>query len=131
LLAALAAAYAVIDQTARHRRSDAARDVQFVGHGALVVLLAAMVASKVLSPQYLVWLTPFVPFVIGPRRRAVWAGVVVTGLLTYWLYPWRYDALLNRETSALALLAARNIALVATAVLAVISLRRAPMEVST
>jgi hypothetical protein len=40
--------------TARHRRSDAARDVQFVGHGALVVLLAAMVASKVLSPQYLV-----------------------------------------------------------------------------
>jgi uncharacterized membrane protein len=129
LLAMLAAAYGVIYWTARDR-SDAARDVRFIGHGALVVLLVAMIASKVLSPQYLVWLTPFVPFVIGPRQRAVWAAFIVTGLLTYWLYPWRYDALLNRETSALALLAARNIALVATTVLAVISLRRAPVESS-
>src|SRR4029079_15293339 len=81
LLAALAAAYAVTDQTARHPRSDAARDVAFGGHGALVVLLAAMGASKVLSPQYLVWLTPFVPFVIGPRPQAVLAAGVITGVV--------------------------------------------------
>ena len=130
LLAVLAIVYTLIYRTARHRSSPAARDVQFVGHAALVVLLAAMVASKVLSPQYLVWLTPFVPFVIGPRRRAVWAGIIATGLLTYWLYPWRYTALLNRETSAVLLLAARNIALVVTAVLAAISLRQTRVETS-
>jgi len=130
LLTVLAATYTVVYRASRNRGSSATRDARFVGHGALVVLLAAMVTSKVLSPQYLVWLTPFVPFVIGPRRRAVWAGFIVAGLLTYWLYPWRYDALLNRETSAVALLAARNIALLATAVLAVMSLRRAPVESS-
>lgn len=125
LIGVLALMYAVIYRTARDRGPDSARDIRFAGHAAFVVLLAAMVASKVLSPQYLVWLTPFVPFVIGPRRVAVSVGVIVAGLLTYWLYPWRYDALLNRDTSAVALLAARNVVLVATAVLAVMSLRRA------
>jgi len=125
LLGVLATVYAMIFRVARKRDSVGARDVLFVGHGALTVLLAAMVASKVLSPQYLVWLTPFVPFVIGPRRAAVWAGVVITGLLTYWLYPWRYQALLDRDASAVALLAVRNAALVATAVLSVVSLRHA------
>jgi hypothetical protein len=88
-----------------------------------------MIASKVLSPQYLVWLTPFVPFVIGPRRRAVWAGFVVAGLLTYSLYPFRYPALLQRQPSAVVLLAARNVVLIATAVLAAQSLRRSRLEV--
>ncbi len=125
LLAVLATVYALIYHAARRRGPTAAHDVQFVGHGALAVLLVAIPASKVLSPQYLVWLTPFVPFVIGPRRTAVWVGVAVTGLLTYWLYPWRYQALLDRDSYALALLAARNAALVVTAVLAAISLRGA------
>ena len=130
MLAALAIVYALIARSGRDRDPAAARDVEFVGHAAFAVLLAAMVTSKVLSPQYLVWLTPFVPFVIGPRRVAVRAGFIVAGLLTYWLYPWRYQGLLNRETSALALLAARNIALVATAVLAAASLRRSHLQAS-
>ena len=124
LIGVLAVVYTVIHRAARDRGPDSPRDVQFIGHAALVVQLAAMVVSKVLSPQYLIWLTPFVPFVIGPRRVAVWVGIIAAGLLSYWLYPWRYDALLHRQTSAIALLAARNIALVATAVLAVMSLRR-------
>ena len=127
LIGVLGAVYALIYRSARDRGPESSRDVRFVAHATLVVLLAAMVASKVLSPQYLIWLTPFVPFVIGPRRVAVWIGIIVAGLLTYWLYPWRYDALLDRETSAVALLAARNVALVTTTVLAVMSLRRRTM----
>ena len=128
LIAVLATVYALIYRTARDRGSSTAHDVQFVGHAALLVLLAAMAASKVLSPQYLIWLTPFAPFVIGPRRRAVWGGIIAMGMLTYWLYPWRYTALLDREPSAVLLLAARNVALVATTVLAAISLRRTRAE---
>ena len=123
MLGALAAVYLLVDRVARERGPAAARDPRFVGHAALVVLLTAMVTSKVLSPQYLVWLTPFVPFVTGPRRAAVWAGIIAAGLLTYWLYPWRYQALLDREGGALALLAARNIVLVVTAIVAAVSLR--------
>jgi hypothetical protein len=128
LLVVLAGAYALVYGAARPRR-DAAREPEFVSHAAFVVLAAAMIASKVLSPQYLVWLTPFVPFVIGPRRRAVWAGFVVAGLLTYSLYPFRYPALLQRQPSAVVLLAARNVVLIATAVLAAQSLRRSRLEV--
>jgi len=130
MLVVLALVYGLIARAARDRGPAAARDVQFVGHSAFVVLIAAIVSSKVLSPQYLVWLTPFVPFVIGPRRVGVWAGFVVAGLLTYWLYPWSYEALLSQETSAVALLAARNVALVATAVVACVSLRRANIQAS-
>jgi uncharacterized membrane protein len=130
LLIVLAAVYVLVYRSAHRRAEDASADVEFVGHAAFLVLLAAMAASKVLSPQYLVWFTPFAPFIIGPRRRAVWFGIVATGLLTYYLYPVRYEALLRRETSAILLLAARNCALLITAILAAISLRRADVGVA-
>jgi len=129
LVAVVSGVYTIIYRKARDRGAAASHDVRFVGHAALVVLLAAMITSKVLSPQYLVWLTPFVPSVIGPRRVAVWAGFVVTGLLTYWLYPWRYDDLLAQTTPAVLLLTARNVALIVTTALAVLSLKHAPLRV--
>lgn len=130
LLLVLGVTYAFVDRTSRRSRSVAADDVELVGHAAFLVLIAAMIASKVLSPQYLVWLTPFVPFVLGRRRYAVWAAFVVTGLLTYYLYPVRYSALLQGDASGVWLLAVRNTALVVTALLAASSLRRGRAEVA-
>ena len=53
-------------------------------------LVAFVALSKVLSPQFLVWLVLLVPLVGGPRRRAALALTVVACTLTAVWFPARY-----------------------------------------
>ena len=71
-------------------------------------LLAYVVAGKVLSPQYLVWLSPFVA--VSGSGRVRWVYLVCC-LLTTAVFPWKFEALLEFRRSAEALLLARNLAL--------------------
>jgi len=80
---------------------------------AAAFVLASLVGSKVLSPQYIIWLLPLVPL----SARGVW-GVLVSGLflaicwMTTWFYPYHYKEILNLESSATTVLLWRNVLLV-------------------
>jgi len=53
-------------------------------------VVAFVALSKVLSPQFLVWLVLLVPLVGGPRRRAAIALTAVACALTAIWFPARY-----------------------------------------
>jgi hypothetical protein len=94
---------------------------------AAAAALAALVAfDRVLSPQYLVWLVPFVPLVWG--ARGVLAGAVLflaLGLTQTWLYYTHYWALAIRHAAPWSwYLLARDLALVALAGVLVVALSR-------
>ena len=106
---------------ARRRKTD--------GESALLAAAAAVSAlvafDKVLSPQYLVWLAPFVLLVRGGR------GIVAGGLLflalglTQTWFPWHYWRLATDHAAPWSwYLLARDAALVAVAGLLVLALSR-------
>ena len=78
-----------------------------------------------LSPQFLIWLIPVVPLVRG--RRGLWAGALLLAalVLTQVWFPFRYFRLaLDFEAGLSWVLLARDLVLVALALLLASSLRR-------
>ena len=77
------------------------------------LILAFMLGSKVLSPQYVIWLLPLVPLgaggVAGILVSVVFLAVCWT---TSQVYPLHYDDLLNGRAPGPELLFARNLLLV-------------------
>jgi len=57
---------------------------------ALLVIMVVLVTSKVLSPQYLIWLYPLVPLVFMRRLKTVWWLVLIAGVLSQYIYPYHY-----------------------------------------
>jgi hypothetical protein len=77
------------------------------------LILAFMLGSKVLSPQYVIWLLPLVPLSLGGI-----AGIVVSAIflavcfMTTQIFPVHYGDLLNLQPPGPDLLLARNLLLV-------------------
>jgi Glycosyltransferase family 87 len=83
----------------------------------LAVLLASLLTSKVLSPQFMAWLLPFVPF-LSTRCAFVALGAFATTTL---LFPFSVERLEALEPAAVIALNARNGLLAALLVVLVAS----------
>ncbi len=87
-------------------------------------LTAFVVFGKVLSPQYLTWLVPFVPLAAG--RKGAWAAVVFLAVLSISQLEYLADRYgLRRQDWEVWVLLVRNAGLVATFVLLFVQLREA------
>lgn len=89
----------------------------------LALLLLLLLTSRVLSPQYLLWLFGVAACCPagGPARdarRRVGALLLVAALLSHVVYPWRYHDLEQGRVVASLVFLARNTVLVTAAVLA-------------
>ena len=98
----------------RLRRRPEARDMA-LPIGTATLVLSAAILSKVLSPQYLIWVMP--PFALLPLRPrltiAALAAFYVALPLTQWIYPLHYGELVQLlRPLPVAVLATRNIVLV-------------------
>jgi uncharacterized membrane protein len=112
-LAMLLALAAVAGLTWRRWRSGLALP-------ALAALLAVVALGKVLSPQYLLWIAPFLLLV--PMRIAV-PGLAA--IVTTWVYyPDHYSDLVRGDDAAVAVVGIRNLLLLVTLALALAELRR-------
>lgn len=80
---------------------------------AAALVLAFILGSKVLSPQYMLWLLPLVPLAAG---GLVGVGVSAVFLVACWattqIFPTYYGALMDLEPTAVNLLLLRNLLLV-------------------
>ncbi|HEX6388738.1 MAG TPA: glycosyltransferase family 87 protein [Solirubrobacteraceae bacterium] len=83
---------------------------------ALLALLAFVTFGKVLSPQYMIWLAPFAVLALTAGDRAV-AGLLVAAIvLTQVWFPSRYFDLVGEDGNIVALVAVRNLLLLAALV---------------
>jgi hypothetical protein len=83
-------------------------------------VLAFMLPTRVLSPQYLVWVcAPLVGLAERrPGRRALWL-LAAAAVLSQVIFPFRYQQLQDLAAFDVTLLATRNLLLVAVGVLTV------------
>jgi len=71
-----------------------------------------MLAGKVLSPQYLLWLYPLLPL-LGRRPLRAWGVFSVALLLSQWIFPAHYYQLVLFKPREIGVLLARNVLLLA------------------
>jgi uncharacterized membrane protein len=95
----------------RDVRAGASRAASLVT-ASLAITLGLILTSKVLSPQYLVWLLPFLPVLAARSRRVLWLAVT-TLALTLLIFPVAYGALLAQQPLMVVILNIRNLLLVA------------------
>jgi hypothetical protein len=115
----LAAVFGVWIAFARRRNVDG--EATLLAAAAAVSALVAF--DRVLSPQYLIWLVPFVPLVRGGRGIAAGALLLLALGLTQTWFPWHYWSLaLDHRAPWSWYLLARDLALVALAAVLVLEL---------
>jgi hypothetical protein len=88
--------------------------------------LAFVALGKVLSPQYLVWLTPFAAVAWAWRARLPAALVALACVLTQIEFPRRYFDLVAGDDATFAIVGARNVALIAAGISLAAALARSP-----
>jgi hypothetical protein len=102
------------------RRTDA--------RGMVLASLAAVAAfaalGKVLSPQYMLWLVPLGALAFAWRMHALAAAVGLAAVLTQVEFPARYFDLVEGEAFPVAVVAARNLVLLAVVALALRAVRQ-------
>lgn len=86
----------------------------------LIGVLAFVLPSRVLSPQYLTWIAALLAGLAGRRRaRPALLALLAAAAITQVIYPFRYPQLIRFDPLDIGLLTARNLLLVAVAALAV------------
>lgn len=125
-LLAVAAVYGM----AWRRRARLAADAGDATLAAFAVVLAMMSFSKVLSPQFFIWLLPAWALVAARDRALAVLGALVL-LLTQVEFPALYWRLVEMEPLPVAVVVARNLLLLATFALAAWRLWRLPDDPDT
>ncbi len=119
-LAALALVVAVAWIAALAARGDERRRLVLA---ALAAVTAFAVLGKVLSPQFVIWVLPLGVLAFAWRMHALALAVLAALVLTQVEFPAHYFDVVAREPLALALVAARDLVLLAVLALSLRALR--------
>jgi hypothetical protein len=122
LLAALGATFWLVWR----RRETILAKPRFIALAALATILGSLVGSKVLSPQYVVWIVPAVALV-AIDRKALGATVGIALALTQLLFPANYYPLSDQQlTGPILIVIVRNLLVVAAFALSLRHLWKLP-----
>jgi hypothetical protein len=115
-------AVAICAVLALYRSSRMSDEIRFAGG----VLLAFAITGKVMSPQYMIWLLPFLVAVDGPTGRWGRPLFALCCLATTMVFPLYFGSLLRMQPGAILLLNARNALLLALLALLMFGPRARP-----
>ncbi|MET0602181.1 MAG: hypothetical protein ABW167_09355, partial [Baekduia sp.] len=96
--------------------------------GALAITLAFVVFSKVLSPQYVVWLLPAAAVAAGHGYRLAPGLVAAASLMTQLWFPANYFDVVYQHAWAVVAVGVRNALLLAALVATARALARLPLR---
>jgi Glycosyltransferase family 87 len=94
----------------------------------LTAVAAFAALGKVLSPQYMLWLVPLGALAFAWRLHALATAVAAAAVLTQIEFPARYFDLVDREPFPIAVVALRNLVLLAVLLLALRALSSARQQ---
>ncbi len=109
-----------LERFGKERDSAGTVSLQSLASGTVVVLLVFIIVNKVFSPQYIVWLIPFVPLLTG-RGIAVFLAIAA---LTIYVYPFHFEHLVYGQLVPALALNCRNLLVVGLILLLWFSRRR-------
>ena len=95
-----------------------------IGPLSILVITLVLITSKVLSPQYPIWLVPLFSLILSRWRYPVLVTFILIGGLTYFIFPDQYLALLNLHPLLVFILLIRDCLIILLAVLAATSLNQ-------
>jgi len=110
----------LVDGLGKSRTPSSRDTASMLNHGFLAIAVF-LFTSKVLSPQYMIWLLPLAPIFTGTTRGAVWAMFIMASWLTWYIYPAHYFGLVDKKLFAVVVLSLRNAILAFLAAAAVAS----------
>ena len=84
-----------------------------------ILLLSSILASNTFSPQYLIWVAPFVAFL-----STIEAGLFITSTTLTWLYFRSWEDVLNLAPFTINILVLRNVLLMVNLLVSIILLAR-------
>ncbi len=93
----------------QERRTNGSINTESLIAYIFMALLAFMVTNKVFSPQYIIWLLPFVPFL---KFRQVILTIAIF-ILTILIYPFGYRLIVHLHIAGMLLLNLRNLLVIA------------------
>lgn len=104
--------------SARRASAPAPGDARRLVLASLAAVAAFATLGKVLSPQYMLWLVPLGALAFAWRLHALAAATAAAAVLTQIEFPARYFDLVGREPFPVAVVALRNLVLLAVLLLA-------------
>jgi uncharacterized membrane protein len=119
LAAGLLVVYGFIFRQIKPGKSQFSR----IGAYCLLCILTLLIFSKILSPQYFIWLLPM-PLLFTGWLKATWVVFGLIGVLTYYIFPVRYLDLMALDTGMIGVLFVRDMLMIVMALLIGISLYR-------
>lgn len=104
--------------------SPDARDIPILLNYAILAVVAFVIAGKVFSPQFLLWLLPLVPLVAGRWRNILHWCFIAACVMTFYVFPTHYlDLIPTPQKLVSMVLILRNVVLIAFFVLLLLSSR--------
>jgi uncharacterized membrane protein len=82
-----------------------------------LAVLLFILANKVFSPQFIIWLFPLIPLLTTRGSSLPWLMFMMVGLMTAFVYPKDYGGLEYGELLAIGMLVLRNLVLIGLAIL--------------
>jgi Glycosyltransferase family 87 len=125
MIGVLAVLVALAGRRSGSREAAAAGDSRRLVLASLTAVAAFAALGKVLSPQYMLWLVPLGALAFAWRLHALAAATAAAAVLTQIEFPARYFDLVDRDPFPVAVIALRNLVLLAVLFLALRALRAA------
>jgi uncharacterized membrane protein len=91
-------------------------DTKILAGYTTIAIIVFTLTNKVFSPEYIIWIYPFIALITGNRRTLSCLLFILIGLMTFFIYPIYYTGILLGDVLVCGILLLRNLSLLGLAI---------------